>query len=128
MTLSLPTLVAFLGTALMAVAIFAPRRSVAMLGPALPVAAAPVPRFTTAATEEPLPEQPLRWLQHLEFEDTELDAGARADIVRALAALAEPWAEAILQQARLEESDPIVVAALSAALSAGLLPVRPSAV
>lgn len=103
------TLLVLAGIALMAVAIFAPRR---LIQTPVSVAAAP-------DTRKPY-DEPLRgphWPQLVEPSARAVDAAARIDLVDALAALEGAWSEGVLRQALVEETDPAVRDAVVKALS-----------
>lgn len=150
MIAQLPTILALLGTALLALAIFAPPRAAG--GPivsfAPPIIAAPLERspfdpFPTAPTgtppadafafDEPVLDEPVldefgpepSWPALVDPRALGCDAAARLGLVEALLAVRAPWADGILRRAADEERDPPVVAALAAtgyAAGAGLGP------
>lgn len=127
MTLQIPTLLALLGTALMAVAIFAPKRVAATpaVSFAPPLGAPPVERWTPPLADDPFPmpepiveprlvERRPGWPQLLDASAVDCDATARLALVDALARLHTPWAEAILTCAEEDEPDELVRAAITA--------------
>lgn len=101
-------ILALLGTALMTLAIFAPRKP-------LPAPPQPVAReIRRPASAEPA-ERPLpRWPLLADPRAVACDARARLAIIAALADLHASWADEILDRAHAEECDPIVRAALDA--------------
>jgi hypothetical protein len=102
------TLLVLAGIALMAVAIFAPRRLIQ------------TPVSVAAAPERKPYDEPLRvphWPQLVEPTARAVDAAARIDLVDALAALDSAWSEGVLRQALVEETDPAVRDAVVKALS-----------
>ncbi len=101
--MSVPTLLALAGTALMAVAIFVPIRSA--IGDR---------KLTKVADRADRPH----WPELVEPSAAYCDAAARVDLVDALASIGSPWAENVLRQASGEETDPLVLAAIESALSA----------
>ena len=113
MSAQLPTILALLGTVLLALAIFAPPRAAG--GPAVsfapPVAAGPVERTVPAEPWRP-PGEP-SWPALVDPRAAGCDAAARLALVEALLAVRAPWAEAILQRAAAQERDPSVIAALA---------------
>lgn len=137
MTLHLPALLALLGTALLTIAIFAPKRL-----PAMAPAAAPPPfathveRFAPAALpsahddpfardgafisvadaslDESVAERSPSWPARVDPRATDCSADARIDLAAALAELRTPWADAILRHALDDESDARVLTALRA--------------
>ncbi|GAC1596698.1 MAG: hypothetical protein NVS3B28_28290 [Candidatus Velthaea sp.] len=127
MNLEIPTLLVFLGAALMAIAIFAPKRrppqALAASGPAFnawhtvpePQLAAPV--FTDDVAPPVVSALPaLTWPTLVDPRAVCVDGAARVALVQALAALREPWAEVILRRALAEETDLSVQIALESAL------------
>ena len=110
------TLLVLAGIALMAVAIFAPRRlssTVSVASSPAPAGGAPLEART--AYDERL--RPPRWPQLVEPSATALDVAARSDLVDALAALDSAWSESVLRQALAEEADPGVRSAIVSALA-----------
>lgn len=111
MTMTLPTLLALVGAALLAIALLAPHKL-------------PPPSAYLAAPPEPTQISPLvsaspaapRWPELVEPVATYCNAAARTELVDALALLRTPWALAILHQAREDETDAGVVAAIVSAL------------
>jgi hypothetical protein len=126
LTLQIPMLLALLGTALMAVVIFAPSRVPA------PVTASFAPPPVPPAFEqwEPLPveqcEPPgnepvaaeVAWPALVDPRASACDTVARLGLVEALATVRTPWSDAVLRRARDDEPDPEVRAAVVAALGA----------
>jgi hypothetical protein len=141
-----PTLLALLGTALMAVVIFAP----APAAPTVTASCAPPPamppfeRWTTApdpfgslpvndveswpaAEADPAPfshvEAPFEpdrrpaWPALLDSRAAGCGAPARLELVTALAAVRTPWSDDVLRCALAEESDRLVRDAIAAALA-----------
>ena len=107
MSMGLPTLLALVGTALMAVAIFAPYRL-------------PAPTRIDA-TVSPLiaPEVSPAWPALVEPAARPCDAAARLDLVDALRAVDSAWSREILATALAQETDPAVRTAIETALYAG---------
>ncbi len=113
--MSVPTLLALAGTALMAVAIFVPFRS----------NGAPdefVERETdgddvNGAVDASAHLAP-RWPALVEPSAVACDVPARLDLVDALASIRSAWALGVLRHAREDESDPRVCAAIESALDA----------
>ena len=101
--MSVPTLLALAGTALMAVAIFVPIRSA--IGDR---------KLTKVADRADRPH----WPELVEPSAAYCDVAARLDLVDALASIASPWAAGVLRAASDEETDPSVRAAIDSALSA----------
>ncbi|MDQ6942090.1 MAG: hypothetical protein M3169_06185 [Candidatus Eremiobacteraeota bacterium] len=134
LTLQMPMLLALLGTALMAVVIFAPARVAA------PVTTSFAPPPTPPAMEsweptpaidswtpppafdswEPLANEsaPPAWPTLIDRRAATCDVAGRLGLVEALVAVRTPWSEAILRRALDDEPDPEVHAAVAAALSA----------
>lgn len=110
LTLQIPMLLALLGTALMAVVIFAPSRL-----------AAPV---TTLVAPPPFPRSPIEaavanqpsWPALIDLRAAACDVTARLELVEALGSVRTPWAQAILCRALDDEPEPAVRDAVSAAL------------
>ena len=134
LTLQIPMLLALLGTALMAVVIFAPSR-----GPApVAVSFAPPPAPPLSEQWEPCCVEPWEppaideavevspsavtataaWPELVDPRASGCDAAARLGLVEALGAVRTPWAEAILRRALEHESDPAVRGAVVTALGA----------
>jgi hypothetical protein len=120
LTTHAPTLLALLGTVLMAIVIFAPATATASAPqPAAPELYSPLP-FEAFATSgilprpEPAPYVPA-WPALVDRSAVQCDADARLALVGALAAVRAPWADAILRAAFEEESDVRVRAAIAAA-------------
>jgi len=99
----LATLLALIGTALAAVAIFAPHRL-------------PAPSPAVSALLLPTAAEPA-WPRCIDPGIEACDATARIDLIAGLAALATPWASALLRQAVAEDPDARVRAAAAAALA-----------
>ena len=128
MILEIPTLLVLLGAALMTVAIFAPkRRPVELLAGAGPAAfnawhtLSEPPIAPPSYAEEHVPPAActgagLTWPALVDSCALDLDEAARIALILALAALRQPWAQAILQRAIAEETDASVRAALHVAL------------
>ncbi len=123
----LPTLLALLGTALMAVVIFAPapqsapRASAAERYSPLPFEAfaaeafaAPFPSAEAMPYAETYREEPA-WPALVDPSAAACEAVVRLALVEALAAVRAPWADAILRRALLDETDARVRAALERA-------------
>lgn len=100
---------AFAGTGLTAFAVFAPARRiepvVSFAPPADPVAfePSPVERWTAPAAPD--------WPALVDPSAGGSTAPVRLALIEALATLATPWADALLERARDDESDPEVRAA-----------------
>jgi hypothetical protein len=121
-------LLAFAGTGLTAIAVFAPGRSreaTVSFAPPVETAAsaalsverwAPVPE-TVQAVPHDANDTELRpgWPALLDARADGSETAVRLALVEALCDLATPWADAILQRARDEEPDPQVRAAAGAA-------------
>lgn len=110
MTLTIPTLLAVLGSALMTLAIFAPKRPSPVL--AMPLAHIERARQSSHANHSQCLTPPTRWTLLVDPTERDLGVNARIALITALCALDAPWAWEILLRARLEESDPLVRAAL----------------
>ncbi|MEO7040305.1 MAG: hypothetical protein ABI186_09780 [Candidatus Elarobacter sp.] len=125
MTLQIPTLLALLGAALLAVAIFAPKSTRAAAPPVAVVVA--VDRWATAlgpAAEDPPAPEPRRtnevapsWPERFDPRAAGCDAAARIALIGALAEVRAGWAESLLRSAFGEETDPHVRGALEDALA-----------
>jgi hypothetical protein len=102
-TAHVPTLLVLTGTALTAVAIFAPH-------------ALPPPSPAVSALLLP-PETSATWVQQIDPAAFAFDARARVDLIDALAAVGTPWADAVLRQASSDDPDARVRAAAGSALS-----------
>lgn len=121
-------LLAFAGTGLTAIAVFAPGRSreaTVSFAPPVETAAsealsverwAPAPE-TVQAVPHDANDMELRpgWPALLDARADGSETAVRLALVEALCDLATPWADAILQRARDEEPDPQVRAAAGAA-------------
>jgi hypothetical protein len=118
LTLHVPTLLALLGTVLMAVVIFAPAPAVAPRSVASELySPLPFEAFAPAGIApltDPPPLAPA-WPALVDPSAALCDAGARLALVDALAAVRAPWADAILHRALDEEPDARVRAAIAAA-------------
>jgi len=145
LTLQIPMLLALLGTALMAVVIFAPSRvprpvTISLAPPhaspditrwePAPAAHWDAPPLTdpweppalgdaweTSATEPPPADAPL-WPTLIDRRACDCDATARLGLVDALATVRSAWSETILRRALDDEPDPAVRDAVVRALSA----------
>lgn len=133
LTLQIPMLLALLGTALMAVVIFAPSRVPARSGFAAPgaISFAPPPAPPVVERWDP-PADPMvspadawpavapeaAWPTLVDHRAAGCDAHARCALVDALATIATPWADAILRRALDDEPDAAVRAAIAAVLAA----------
>jgi hypothetical protein len=125
LTLQIPMLLALLGTALMAVVIFAPSRVPAPATtsfsppPAPPAVGRWEPPPAMDAWDLPMhePAAPL-WPTLIDRRAANCDAVARLGLVEALATVRTPWSEAILRRALDDEPDPTVRAAVVTALAA----------
>ena len=133
LTLQIPTLLALLATALMAIVIFAPERAVVRptISFAPPLGAAPVEAVAHALPPlerswEPEPDgldsvapaavsRPPAWPALVDPRAAGCDAGARLALVEALISVGTPWAREILQRALDDERDPGVRTAVVAA-------------
>jgi hypothetical protein len=115
----IPIVLALLGTALMAVVIFAPAKT-----PSPTVAITAPPPFVTpwVRDEPPLPLSAFvprseasapTWPLRVDPRANGIDAPGRIALVHALADVAQPWAEQILACAAMEEHDPAVLAVLA---------------
>jgi len=116
LTPHLPTLLALLGTLLMAVVIFAPAPAAAPK-PAPPerYSALPFEALAPAAAAPEPPPQSAAWPLLLDPCAARCDVAARLALVDALAAVRTSWAGAILERALDDEPDPRVRAAIDAA-------------
>jgi hypothetical protein len=125
MTLQLPTLLALLGAALMAVAIFVPQKPVTKIAARPP--AVVVHNAISTWMEPPLSPpagllatvKPISWPTLLDSRATDCDIDARREIAQALGALGEHWCAGIIARALDEETDADVRLALSQAAAAG---------
>ncbi|HEV2642664.1 MAG TPA: HEAT repeat domain-containing protein [Candidatus Elarobacter sp.] len=134
LTLQIPMLLALLGTALMAVVIFAPCRVPAPVTTSFAPTASPPPferweplpiaHWEPPAIDlcDPLGDDPVAagpaWVALVDPRASACDAAARLSLVEALASVRTPWADAILRRALDDEPDPGVRAAVVAALGA----------
>jgi len=116
----IPALLAFIGTGLTAIAVFAPGRPrAATVSFAPPLEPPPLERWAPQpAPTEPHPPQPSapRWPELVDPRADGSDVAARLALVDALAVLATPWADTILRRVLDEEPDPQVRAAAGAAM------------
>ena len=131
MTLQIPALLMLLGTALLAIVIFAPRRparAAATVSYAPPIAPPPVERWSPPHTDDGVfapdlffepPARTVTWPELVDPAALGAPGQTRANVVEALGALRTPWALAVLERARDEESEPLVRAALDAAAISG---------
>jgi hypothetical protein len=126
LTMQIPMLLALLGTALMAVVIFAPSRAPATVTtsfapPPLPPAVERWEPSPAIDCWEPLAAEPpdtSTWPALIDPRAAGCDAAARLALVEALAAVRSPWSETILRRALDDESDRSVRDAVVAALGA----------
>jgi hypothetical protein len=122
LTLQMPTLLALVGTLLMAIVIFAPERvAVPKVSFAPPLAPPPLARWTVSSdelSEPPRTTPAAAWPALVDPRAAGCDVRARLELVDALGTLRAPWARAILQRALDDEPDPAVRAAVTAALGA----------
>ncbi len=122
------TLLAFAGTGLTAIAVFAPHRArdaTVSFAPPLDVMSpeplpverwAPAPDAMQTETVEPsLASEPPRWPALVDARADGSEIAVRLALIEAFAALATPWADEMLERARDEEADPQVRAAATAA-------------
>jgi hypothetical protein len=136
LTLQIPMLLALLGTALMAVVIFAPSRAPAPVTVSFAPPPKPPPPFEqwdpygSEPWEPPAREEPgvvpppaavasEAWPALVDPRASGCDAAVRSGLVEALGAVRTPWAEAILRRAMDDERDPAVRDAVAAALGDG---------
>jgi nucleotide-binding universal stress UspA family protein len=126
----IPFLLAAIGLALVAFAIFAPQRVHATptlsLAPPLapPVPAWVPPRLETPLIEdievpEPRPVTPT-WMALIDPLAAGCPPPVRVALVEALATVGTPWAREVLLRAQAEEADALVLAALGEALGGSL--------
>ena len=108
MSAQLATLLALVGAALAAVAIFAPHRL-------------PPPSPAVSALLLPVEREPV-WTHCIDPGFAGCDALGRIELVDALAALATPWAIAALRAALTDDGDARVRAAAARALTRGKPP------
>jgi hypothetical protein len=107
LTVQLPTLLALLGTALMAVVVFAPKAPVA------PVVASCAPPNAPPALERWAPPHASEapepaWPALIEPSAAGCDRAGRLALIDALGAVRTPWAEAILTRAVRDDPDETV--------------------
>ncbi len=120
LTLPIPTMLAFIGTSLTAIAVFAPERPrAATVSFAPPIEPPPVERWLPPPApgddEAASPRTP-GWPALVDPRADGSEVAVRLALVDALVALATPWADAILRRALDEESDPQVRAAAGASV------------
>ncbi|HTJ26643.1 MAG TPA: hypothetical protein VMA36_10835 [Candidatus Limnocylindria bacterium] len=126
MTLPLPLLLAALGVVLVTVAIFAPQRvraappAVSLAPPLAPPAQAWSPpqsdAYVVESIAEPEPVTTSSWTALIDPLAAGCTPQGRVALVDALATVATPWAHDVLLRAQADEPDPMVRAALDAAL------------
>lgn len=104
MSAQLATLLALIGAALAAIAIFAPHRL-------------PPPSPAVSALLHPPVREP-DWVRALDAGAVAGDADARRALIGALGELASPWSQAVLEEAVAADPDSGVRAAAAAALAA----------
>jgi hypothetical protein len=112
-----PILLALLGTALMAIVIFAPQvRPAAVSVSFAPPLSELVPDRAPSDMPDTLAAPALpTWPRLIDPRAAPCDAAARLALVEALAAVRRPWADAILARAAEDESDPQVRGAVARA-------------
>jgi hypothetical protein len=128
LTLQLPMLLALLGTALMAVVIFAPAHVPAPATISFAPPPAPVhgerwdpPADTPGSAlsgDDPFAARAPDWPALVDPSAADCDAASRLALVDALWAVRAPWAETILRRALDVEPETFVRAAIAAALAA----------
>jgi hypothetical protein len=116
----IPALLAFIGTGLTAIAVFAPGRPrAATVSFAPPLEPPPLERWAPqpapSAPHTPQPSAPC-WPELVDPRADGSDIAVRLALVDALAVLATPWADTILRRVLDEEPDPQVRAAAGAAM------------
>jgi hypothetical protein len=131
LTVQLPTLLALLGTALMAVVIFAPKAPAVSVAascappgapPALehwtpPAQTSEMPAFEPAAPERRFDLRvAAAWPALIDPSAAGCDSDTRLALVDALGALGTPWAAAILERAWLDDPDEAVQRRVAAVL------------
>ncbi len=104
MSAQLATLLAMVGAALAAIAIFAPHRP-------------PPPSAAVSALLHPPAREP-EWVRALEAGTPACDVEARLALIAALGELASVWSREVLEHAVAIDPDPAVRAAAGAALAA----------
>jgi hypothetical protein len=117
LTLQIPMLLALLGTALMAVVIFAPSRVARPVTISFAPPPATIEPWEPQAAEPPATSTAL-WPTLVDRRACDCDAAARLAIVDALATVRSPWSETILRRALDEEPDARVHEAVVRALRA----------
>jgi len=125
LTLHVPMLLALLGTALMAIVIFAPAPVAATVTASFAQPPAPPPvEFWSPLPADPFP--PLvasaqtrtpTWPALVDSRATSCDVAARLALVDALATVRTPWADAILHRALDDEPDDGVRDAIAVGLA-----------
>lgn len=126
MTLQIPTLLALFATALMAVAIFAPKRpaeATLSFAPPASRAEAEVERWSPSPAalpswsiaEPPTPREPA-WPSLVDERAAGCDREARLALVDALATVRAAWADSILSHALADETEASVRVAIERAL------------
>ncbi len=119
LTLHIPMLLALLGTALMAVVIFAPTRVPAPVTMSFSPPPAPpaIERWAHHQTEPvPASVDTPAWPALIDRRAADCDVAARLGLVDALASVRTPWSDAILYAALDDEPNPSVRAAVVNAL------------
>lgn len=113
MTMQVPALLVLVATALMALAIFAPKK------PPAPPATSYARTFAGQAGRPPAEPRELRpaWPAYVDPCAAGCDAAARLALVDALATVRAPWADAILLRALADEPDGAVRAAAQRAVT-----------
>jgi hypothetical protein len=114
MTMQIPALLVLVATALMAVAIFAPKKLPAPATISYAPSIAALVDVPPVVHREPQPA----WPAYVDPCAAGCDAAARLALVDALETLRAPWADAILLRALADEPDAIVRAAAQRAVTA----------
>lgn len=134
LSMQMPTVLAVLGTVLMAIVIFAPAPARAAVTTSfapplpppldhwqppslggLPIADDPFESMPVSVPAgEPATAEVPSWPGLVDASARDCDAGARRALVEALGSVRTAWAETILQRAQQEETDPLVLDALHA--------------
>jgi hypothetical protein len=112
MSLTIPQLLVMLGTALLAVALFAPRMRIDPKLPAVAVVAAVLEKIAAPQAAS----LPVAWPELVDVHAAHLDDGARRALLEALVAIGEPWCVPILRAARAEERDAVLATLACAGL------------
>jgi hypothetical protein len=128
LTLQIPTLLALLGTALMAVVIFAPAANAASVTVSFAPPLAPVERwspapadpFATNSAADIFSHRSPEWPALVDPRAAHCDAASRLALADALATVRGPWADAILHRALDDEPDALVRDAIVAALGSAV--------